>query len=372
VSWSAAREEVRLLLPVVAFLAAILLVAELCATEGMFEAVGASVFRAARGRPVRMLLLTFVAAAVVTAVLSLDATVVLLTPVVAAAAAGSGPPRRPSVFACARLANSASLLLPVSNLTNLLALPSLPALSFVGFAAVMAPVWLAVLAVEYVGHRLYFAADLAEPPPRGGPRGGRRLPVVPALVVAAMLVGFAALSPLGVAPAWVAAAAALVLGVHSLRRRRTRPTDVVRSAQLPFAWFVLCLGVVVAAVAHTFLGHVVRLLVPTGVGIGSLLAVALLATALANVVNNLPATLLLVPLVAPLGTVPVLAALVGLGAGSGLTYTGSLANLLWRRTLLRGGERVSAGTFHALSALVTLPAVAVGVVVLALWAPVVR
>ena len=60
----------------------------------------------------------------------------------------------------------------------------------------------------------------------------------------------------------------------------------------------------------------------TAPGSASLLVVALLATVLANLVNNLPATLLLVPLVAPLGVTAVLAALVGLGVGSGLTYTG--------------------------------------------------
>ena len=72
----------RLLFPVVAFLSAILVVAELCAVEGVFSAVGALVARAGRGSPRRMLALTFVAAALTTAALSLDATVVLLTPVV--------------------------------------------------------------------------------------------------------------------------------------------------------------------------------------------------------------------------------------------------------------------------------------------------
>jgi len=68
-------------------------------------------------------------------------------------------------------------------------------------------------------------------------------------------------------------------------------------------------------------------------------AVALLATLLANLLTNLSATLLLVPMLAPLGTTAVLAALLGLNIGSGLTYTGSLANLLWRRTLVRGPSR---------------------------------
>ena len=63
----------------------------------------------------------FLLAAVVTAVLSLDATVVLLTPVVLSACLARSVPAEPGTYACLRMANSASLLLPVSNLTTLLA-----------------------------------------------------------------------------------------------------------------------------------------------------------------------------------------------------------------------------------------------------------
>ena len=88
---------------------------------------------ASRGRPVRLLGGVFLLAAAVTAVLSLDATVVLLTPVVLGGAVAWAPPSRPGAYACLRMANSASLLLPVSNLTNLLAMPHLD-LTFGGFA----------------------------------------------------------------------------------------------------------------------------------------------------------------------------------------------------------------------------------------------
>jgi arsenical pump membrane protein len=276
------------------------------------------------------------------------------------------------VYACVRLANSASLLLPVSNLTNLLALPSLPSLSFAGFALVMAPGWLAVIGVEYAGQRMFFAADLRAPAHEVQSGKDVSLPVVPLVVVAVMLVGFAALSPLGVAPAWVAVAAAVLLAAWSTSRRRVTPQELARSLHAGFAVFVLCLGVGVAGVTDSFLGDLVAHALPDGPGLAALLAVALLATLLANLVNNLPATLLLVPLVAPLGQTAVLAALVGLGVGSSLTYAGSLANLLWRRTMRRRGLDSSARTFHALSALVTLPAVVLGVVALWAWAPVVR
>jgi arsenical pump membrane protein len=367
VTRSEATHEVSQLFPVVAFLAAILVAAEICAVEGVFSAVGGIVARAGRRQPVRMLGLTFAAAAVTTATLSLDATVVLLTPVVAAAATSTLVSPRPMVYACVRLANSASLLLPVSNLTNLLALPTLH-ISFLKFAFLMAPVWLVVIGVEYVGHRLFFARDLAVAAGDTSANPDDRLPVVPLAIVALMLVGFAVASPLGVAPAWVAGAAAVVLSAYSLSRRRVQVGAVVRASHLSFALFVLCLGVVVASLANTFLGSLVAHLVPSGDGLVALLVVAFLATALANVVNNLPATLLLLPLVAPLGVTAVLATLVGLNVGSGLTYAGSLANLLWRRSLIRHGGRPSARDFHLLSAMVTLPAVLLAVVVLWAWA----
>ena len=110
----------------------------------------------------------FLIAAVTTAVLSLDATVVLLTPVVFATAARLEVRARPHVYACTHLANSASLLLPVSNLTNLLAFAA-SGLAFGHFAALMAVPWLAAIGVEYAVFGRFFASDLnaaTEPRPR--------------------------------------------------------------------------------------------------------------------------------------------------------------------------------------------------------------
>ena len=365
VGWAEAGAQAMRLLPVVGFLAAILVVAEVCAAEGLFVALGALVARASAGRPRTILLLTFAVAAAVTVTLSLDATVVLLTPVVVAAATASATSPRPAAFACVRLANSASLLLPVSNLTNLLAMPYLH-LTFLGFAARMAPAWVAVLAVEYVVQRLFFRRDLAEVGVRGVPEPVD-LPVVPLTVVAAMLAGFAVASRFGVAPAGVAAAAAVVLAGYSLHRGRVTPARALSAAHLPFALFVLALGVVVAALDDSFLGALVAGLLPSSTSLPALLGVAVLAMVLANLVNNLPATLLLVPLAAPLGTSAVLAALVWLNVGSGLAYPGSLANLLWRRTLAGVGRMPSGRTFHALSALATVPALVTAVAVLWGW-----
>jgi arsenical pump membrane protein len=358
------------LAPVVVFLVAILVVAEVCARAGVFRAAGALVATWSRGRPVRLLTGTFLLAAVVTTVFSLDATVVLLTPVALTAAMTHGVSTRPIAQVCLRMANSASLLLPVSNLTNLLALPHLD-LTVGSFALRMAPVLAIVLLVEYVGMRVLSRTELRDrrpvTPPTTTPAESR--PAVPITVVALMLVGFVATSPFGIDPAWVAVVAAVVLASWGLAAGVTSTRDVVAAAHPGFAIFVMGLGVVVAALAHGPLGDQVGGWLPdTATGFGSLLLIATLATALAAVLTNLSATLLLLPLLSPLGTTAVLAALLGLNIGSGLTWTGSLANLLWRRTLTRQGLKVSSWEFHRVSLMLTPISLVAGVAVLALLA----
>ena len=157
---TAARAETGRLLPVVGFLAAVLVLGQLCQSEGLFTAAGARLARWSRRDPVRLLTGTFVLASATTAVLSLDTTVVLLTPVVHDTTTRLRLRPKPATYACTHLANSGSLLLPVSNLTNLLAF-AICGLSLAGFTAVMALPWLVAIAVEYVVFRLFFRADLA-------------------------------------------------------------------------------------------------------------------------------------------------------------------------------------------------------------------
>ncbi|GAA2585116.1 ArsB/NhaD family transporter [Streptomyces lienomycini] len=362
-----AWEETRTLLPVVVFLALVLMLAYLCAKEGLFEAVGAAVARRCGGSPRRLLAGVFAVACAVTAVLSLDATAVLLTPVVLATASRAGARARPHVYATAHLANSASLLLPVSNLTNLLAFAA-SGLSFTRFAALMALPWLAAIAVEYVVFRRFFRADLAEPVSAGPAPTVAAAPPVPrftVVVVALTLAGFAVSSPAGLDPAWAALGGVLVLGTRALARRHVGPRELVGAASPLFCLFVLALGVVVQGVVAGGPAAGLGRLLPDGDSLPALLAVAAVAAVLANVVNNLPAVLALLPLVAPAGPGQVLAVLIGVNLGPNLTYVGSLATLLWRRILHRHGIEVELGRFTLLG-LLTVPAT-VAVSTLALW-----
>ncbi|MFI6345814.1 SLC13 family permease [Streptomyces sp. NPDC050560] len=360
-----AREEAARLGPVVGFLAAVLVLARLCDDEGLFRACGALMARAARGSPHRLLGAVFVVASLTTAVLSLDATVVLLTPVVFATAARLGARAAPHSYACTHLSNTASLLLPVSNLTNLLAFAA-SGLSFTRFAVLMALPWAAAIAVEYVVLRRFFAADLAAErlPPAVEERP--RFPVFALVTVALTLAGFTVASAVGVEPAWVAAAGAAVLAVRALLRGHITVRGLVNAAAVPFLAFVLSLGIVVRAVVDHGLESALGHLVPGGSGLVELFAVAGLAALLANCINNLPAVLVLLPLTADAGPGPVLAVLLGVNIGPNLTYAGSLATLLWRRISHRHHHPVGIRRFTVLGVL-TVPA-SLAVAVVGLWA----
>jgi arsenical pump membrane protein len=367
VSVQDAGAEVRRLGPVVGFLAGVLVLAQLCDDEGLFRVCGAWMARTAAGRPRRLLAQVFVVAAATTAVLSLDATVVLLTPVVFATATRLEARAKPHLYACTHLSNSGSLLLPVSNLTNLLAF-SASGLAFGRFAGLMALPWLAVIGTEYVVFRRFFATDLdAGARETGdGDEDATGVPVFALAVVAVTLAGFVITSTAGVNPAWAALAGAVVLGARALAQRRTSVAGLARAADVPFLVFVLSLGIVVKAVTDNGLGSALRPLVAAGTSLPALLATAALAAGLANVINNLPAVLVLLPLAAPSGPGAVLAVLLGVNIGPNLTYTGSLATLLWRRVLRQHGSGPSLWEFTRLG-LLTVPAGLI-IAALALWA----
>ena len=365
VSVQDAVTEVRDLLPVVGFLAVVLVLAGLCDDEGLFRLAGGWMARGNHGHPRRLLGRVFLVAAATTAVLSLDATAVLLTPVVLATVRSTGAPPRPHLYATAHLSNTASLLLPVSNLTNLLAF-SAAGLSFTRFGALMAGPWLVAVAAEYLLFRMVFRSELVDRPDPTPTVGREPIPVLVLSVLAATLAGFAVLSLAGLSPVWAALAGASVLAVRSLSRGRSTPAGILRWINLPFLAFILALGVVVKAVMVNGLDSAAARLLPSGTGLAALLTIAAVAAVLSNLVNNLPAVLVLLPIAAGTGPGAVLAVLIGVNIGPNLTYIGSLSNLLWRNLLHQRGEPTSARQFSALG-LLTVP-VSLVAAVIALWA----
>ena len=200
------------------FVIAATLVAELAAAAGVFDAVADRLGRAAAGRVVVLWLLVVALAVVATVFLSLDTTAVLLTPVVVLLARGRGLDAMPFALTTIWLANTGSLLFPMSNLTNLLAAHTL-GLDAWGFAALMAPAAVVGIVVPVlvigVTYRRALRGRLAPAP--SAPLQDPALTWIAGIIVAALLPALVSGLPM-----WLpACAATLALGVLIAVRRPT-------------------------------------------------------------------------------------------------------------------------------------------------------
>jgi arsenical pump membrane protein len=343
------------LVEIIGFLVAMMVLARACAAEGLFEALGDRVARLAHGSSSRLLAYAVGLAALVTAVMSLDATVVLLTPVLIAAS-----PRRAYAYATVRLANSASTLLPVSNLTNLLAFGA-TGLTFVGFTGAMLPVWVVAVVAEYAILRRWFRTELRTASTEVATDEVDPVPLFPVAVVLVVLLALAS----GIAPWLPATAGAILVAGYALVRRTTSWRDLLVAANLPMSAVILAWAFAVSWLGSTSFGDWFDQVMPSSDGLWALLAIALIAMIAANVVNNLPATLLLLPAATIAGPAAVLALLIGVNVGANLTLIGSLANLLWRQS--GGREITTKREFHLLGVATTPPLVIVCTVVLWAW-----
>lgn len=162
---------------VVVFLMAVVALAAAAERAGVFDLLALAAGHAARGSAQRLLIGVLGVGFLVTTLLSLDTTVVLLTPVVLAVARRSGAPVMPLALAVVYVANTGSLLLPGSNLTNLLVAERMD--SGAGFVATFWLPQLAALvglwAVLALWHRRVLDAPLATnlPPQQRNRRPGR-------------------------------------------------------------------------------------------------------------------------------------------------------------------------------------------------------
>jgi arsenical pump membrane protein len=344
--WGDAADVGRRMAPILLFLVAITVLAELAEVATVFDVAASEAAHLARGRTPLLFLLVALLATATTGLLGLDTTAVLLTPVVLSLAKQLGISPLPFAMVTVWLANTASLLLPVSNLTNLLALRRLQLEPYEFLTRMWFPTLVAVLATVLVlglvyRHEVrgrYVAA--ARPHVDDGPLFALTAAACVGLVPALLLGG----DPTVV----VAVAAALLVVVFAVRRR-----DALGFRLVPWRLALLVLGL--ALVVEAFLRHggdrVVASVTGHGAGGFDLLQIAGVGAVASNLLNNLPAYLVVEPEVAGGSPVRLLALLIGTNVGPLVLLWGSLATLLWRERCKARGIEVSARHFAAVGLL---------------------
>jgi Na+/H+ antiporter NhaD/arsenite permease-like protein len=332
--------------PILLFVIAITVVTELAAAAGLFAVIAERLARWGFGRAWVLWLLVVILSTLSTIFLSLDTTAVLLTPVVVTVARSVGLPPMPFALTTVWLANSGSLLLPVSNLTNLLAVDRISPNSPGGFAALMvAPAIVATVVPAVVVFLIYRRPLLEryELVARTQPED-RVLLLASAVVIVAILPVLVS----GV-PVWIPAVlGSLILLALFLVRRR----DAIHFSLIPWPLVLFACGLflVIAAATSNGLAEVLATVAGRGDSLPDLLRLAGVGVVSSNAVNNLPSYLALESTAG--SPVRIAALLIGVDAGPLITPWASLATLLWGARLAGLGVWVSWLRFAALGTLV--------------------
>jgi arsenical pump membrane protein len=143
------------------FLLSLLALSLLVGKSGFFDWAAIRSAMVAKGDAHALYRNAFIAGAIITAILSLDTTAVMLTPVMLALVTRLKVPAPPYVLLCAFVANVGSLLLPISNLTNLLFADAFHQ-TFAAFAARMIVPQLVALVTIYTVLLWPFRRDPAQ------------------------------------------------------------------------------------------------------------------------------------------------------------------------------------------------------------------
>jgi arsenical pump membrane protein len=340
------------------FLTGMMLLAEMARAAGLFGHVAARAARRAAGDPRRLFTLVYGVGVVVTVFLSNDATAVVLTPAVFAVARAARAEPLPYLLICAFIANAASFVLPISNPANLVVFGSAmpPLLSWLGrfglpsiFAIVAT---YAVLRFTQRAALVGAVAQAIDVPPLS--RAGRTVAWGIGGTAAALMLA----SGFGVDLGWPTCLAAVLTAAAIAVAERAVPWAIVKGVSWAVLPLVAGLFVLVEGIGHT--GVLAALSdwlhgatgLPAAWGLGAAVAV------LCNLVNNLPAGLLVGSAIGTAHLPPQVATsvLIGVDLGPNLSVTGSLATILWLVALRREGMRVGFWQFLKLGALVMPPA----------------
>ncbi len=314
--------------PAFALVAGLILVGVVASAAGLFEAAG----RRLAAMPVGEVSRFAMAAALiglVSALMNLDTAACFLTPVLVHMARTRGRGEAPVLYGGLLLTNAGSLLLPGSNLTNIIVAGHLH-LSGVVFASHMAPAWAIALVVTALVIGVAHRKDLRRVTTPAGvnaaaPRAQRDSAettfgavVVIAATAAVVVLRNAALPVLVIG---------VVASTVAISRRRVDLATMTETLDVP-----TLAGLLGIAVALGTLGRAWDLPAKLLSHLGAFATAGI--AALASVTfNNLPAASLLAARVPP----HPYSLLVGLDIGPNLFVTGSLSAFLWLRAARQAG-----------------------------------
>jgi Na+/H+ antiporter NhaD/arsenite permease-like protein len=328
---------------VIFLLAGMMIIANVLAKTGIFQWIAVEAVRRTQGRPYRLLVLTSVITAIVSAFLDNVTTVVLLTPITFFVAQRLGTSPIPFLISQVLASNIGGTATLIGDPPNII-IGSQMGKDFNDFLVNLAPVAAAALAVYLLMARWLFRDELRAAVSALEPDDIERLVTeerkitnVPLMrlslgVMALTIVGFLLSRPLGLEGATIAMTGAVVLMIVA----REDVHEIFNTVEWPTLFFFIGLFILVGAVVKA------GIISDLATGVLSLtggrtdlaaLMVLWMSGFISAIVDNIPYTVTMVPLIQALGQnvdrEPLIWALaLGANLGGNATIVGASANVV--------------------------------------------
>jgi Na+/H+ antiporter NhaD/arsenite permease-like protein len=328
---------------VIFLLAGMMIIANILGKTGLFQWLAVEAVRRAEGRPYRLLVLISLITAVASAFLDNVTTVVLMTPVTFFIAQRLGADPMPfliSVILSSNIGGTATLIGDPPNII----IGSRFGKDFGDFLVNVGPVAVVALLAYLIFARWLFRSALASAQTALEPEDIERLVAAerkiedPHLmrlglaVLGATIVGFLLARPLGLEGATIALAGAVVLMILA----KQNVHEVLKDVEWPTLLFFVGLFILVGAVVKSgLISDLAKQVLAVSGGRSDVAAMLVLwmSAVLSAIVDNIPYTITMVPLIQELGQTldvePVIWALViGADFGGNATIVGASANVV--------------------------------------------
>jgi Na+/H+ antiporter NhaD/arsenite permease-like protein len=328
---------------VIFLLTGMMIIANIMAKTGIFQWIAVEAVRRAQGRPYRLLVITSVVTAVASAFLDNVTTVVLLTPITFFVAGRLGMSPVPFLISQVLASNIGGTATLIGDPPNII-IGSRFGKDFGEFVLNLTPAITVALIAYLVFARWLFRKELREAVSGLEPKDIERLVAeerriadpglmrISLVVLGLTIVGFVLARSLGLGGATVAMAGAVVLMIAA----KEDVHEVLRSVEWPTLFFFIGLFILVGAVVDA---GIIRALAERAidltkgnVGVAAFL-ILWMSGIISAIVDNIPYTITMIPLVQDLGhTIPVepliWALALGANLGGNATVIGASANVV--------------------------------------------
>ncbi|WP_223192711.1 arsenic transporter [Paenibacillus sedimenti] len=351
---------------------------------GFFEWAALHMARLARGSGVRMFLYVILLGAGVSGLFANDGAALILTPIVLAMVRTLNFERTmilPFVMAGGFIADTASLPLTVSNLTNIVSADYFG----IGFGEYASRMFVpnlfsigASMLVLYICYRrqipLHYDVSMLKQPREA--IKDERLFRLSWVILGVMLLAFLASEFIAVPISLITGAATLFFLLAARRSPAVNLRKIVKEAPWTIVIFSIGMYVVVYGLKNAGLTDLLGMLIGAAADHGlyaATLGMGFLAAILSSVMNNLPTVMIDALAIHGTQTEGVIrealiyANVVGTDLGPKLTPIGSLATLLWLHVLSRKDVRITWGYYFRIGFILTVPTLFVTLTGLYLW-----